>query len=403
MRSGTILVPGTAVGPPWNRAHGQRLLARGETVSEPLPIQPSVTLRDDTMPRLRALLIGAGGFGSAWVNDFLPAMADRVVVTGLVDIDPDTLRRAGDSLGLRDDQRFTSMADGFARAEADFCIVVVQPMLRLDAVRLAIAHGLPVLAEKPLADSWDNALEILRLVREADLKLAVVQNYRYTRRVRTLRSVLTDGTLGRLNYVTARFAADYTPENAGGAFRHQIPYAMLYEGAVHHLDQLRNLTGSEASTVSGYQWNPAWSTFANDTTLLLLVRMANGVVCQYENNHVARGTQNGWHEEAYRLECEHGAVTLGRDHTVRLHEHLGGGRLRTTEIAPLPTPLDGHPGVIADFVDWVSGGPAPPTAIEDNIRTMGLTFGAIDAVRDGITVDVAAKTAAGLATIARPA
>lgn len=351
------------------------------------------------MARPRALLIGGGGFGSAWVNSFLPTMSDRIVVTGLVDINPETLRRAGNSLGLRDDQRFTSMTDGFVRAEADFCIVVVQPFLRLDAVRLAIAHGLPVLAEKPLADSWANALEILRLVREADLKLVVVQNYRYTQRVRTLKSVLTDGTLGRINYITARFAADYTPENAGGAFRHQIPYAMLYEGAVHHLDQLRNLTGSEAATISGYQWNPAWSTFANDTTLLLLVRMANGIVCQYENNHVARGTQNGWHEEAYRVECEHGAVTLDRDHTVRLHEHLSDGRIRTTDIAPLPTPLDGHLGVLSDFVDWIEGGAVPPTRIEDNIRTMGLTFGAIDAVRGGTTVDVAAKIAAGLAGI----
>lgn len=355
------------------------------------------------MSRMRALLIGAGGFGSAWVNTFLSALNDRIVVTGLVDINAETLKRAGDALGLPDDQRFTDMADGFARAEADFCIVVVQPFLRLEVVRLAIAHGLPVLAEKPLAESWETSLEILRLTREAKLKMAVVQNYRYTQRVRTLKWVLDDATLGRVNFITARFAADYTIENAGGAFRHQIPYAMAYEGAVHHLDQLRNLSGAEAETVSGYQWNPAWTTFTNDTTLMLLVRMANGVVCQYENNHLARGTQNGWHEEAYRVECEHGSVTLDADHVVRLHEHLGEGRMRTTDVEPVQTEHDGHLGVIVDFLGWLAGGPTPPTAIEDNIRTMGLTFAAIDAIRTGTTVDAAAKIRTGLADIAFPA
>ncbi len=348
-------------------------------------------------------MIGAGGFASAWVDAFLPAFPDRLEVVGLVDINPETLRRAGDRLGLRDDQRFLGMEEGFAGPEADACVIVVQPFLRWRAVSLAVAHGLPILAEKPIADSWETSLAILNLVRTTGTKMAVVQNYRYARHIRTLKAVLDQGALGRINLITARFAADYTIDTAGGAFRHQIPYAMLYEGAVHHFDQFRNLAGADGESIAGIQWNPAWSTFSNDTTALFLIRMTNGVVGQFEINHLARGTQNGWHHEGYRVECEHGAVTIDADDRVRTQEHLAGGRLRVTDVAPVIGAYEDHLQVVADFLDWLDGGPAPKTNIEDNIYTAALSFAAIDAVRTNATIDIRAKAEAGLASIAEGA
>ena len=39
------------------------------------------------------------------------------------------------------------MEEAFARTDADFCILVVQPFLRWRAVNLAVAHGLPIGAD----------------------------------------------------------------------------------------------------------------------------------------------------------------------------------------------------------------------------------------------------------------
>lgn len=350
------------------------------------------------MTKQRAILVGAGGFGSVWVSQFLPAFAGRIAVAGLVDVNRATLDRAGDLLGVDPACRFTEMEDAFARVDADFCILVVQPFLRPRAVSLAVARGLPILAEKPIADSWETSLEILHLARARGIKIGIVQNYPFTNRIRTLKRALNDGGLGRINYISTRFAADYTIASAGGAFRHQVPYAMLFEGAVHHFDQFRNLAEADGATVSGRQWNPPWSTFGNPPTALFLIEMANGVGVQYEINHLARGAQNGWHHESYRVECEHGVAEVGGDDIVRTVEHLGGGRLRSIEIEPVTQEPSGHPAVIAEFLDWLDGGPAPETAIEDNIYTAALTFGAIEAVREHAAVDVRAMVAsAGLA------
>jgi len=125
--------------------------------------------------------------------------------------------------------------------------------------------------------------------------------------------------------------------------------------------------------------------------------MANGVVCQFELNHLARGAQNGWHHELFRVECEHGVVTVDAADVVRISEHLGDGRLRLTDVAPIPAPYEGHLRVIDDFLRWLDSGPAPMTAIDDNIYTAALTFAAVDAVQSKQTIDVAAKVAmAGL-------
>ena len=348
---------------------------------------------------VRLLLVGAGGFGAVWVNRYLPAFSDRARVAGIVDINQTTLDRAGEVLGVPPERRFTSMEAGFAGTEADACVIVVQPMLRWEAVSLAAEHGLPVLAEKPIADSWETSLAILNLVRETGTKMAVVQNYRYSRPIRTLKSVLDSGALGRVNFVTCRFAADYTIDTAGGAFRHQIPYAMLYEGLVHHFDQFRNLSGADGDAIGGFLWNPDWSTFANATTAMFNVRMTNGIVGHFEINHLARGTQNGWHEEGYRVECEHGAITIDVHERVRTWVHLGGNRLQVTDVEPVVREREDHYEVIDQFLRWMDGGPAPETFIEDNIHTNALAFAAVEAVRTGQTVDIAALTRDGLASI----
>lgn len=354
------------------------------------------------MIRKRAILIGAGGFGSIWARQFLPDFAGQIEIVGLVDINQVALDRAGDLLGVAAERRFPEMEDAFAAVEADFCIIVVQPHLRWRAVSLAVARGLAILMEKPIADTWQTSLDILHLARSTNTKMTVIQNYPFTNRMRTLKRLLEGGELGRINFINVRFAADYTIASAGGAFRHQVPHAMLFEGAVHHFDQLRNLAHSEGSSISGLQWNPPWSSFSNAPTALFLIEMANGVACQFELNHLARGEQNGWHQDHYRVECEHGAVVVGEDCVVRTIEHLGGGRLRTTDIESVSGDPEGHHWIIAEFLGWLDGGPAPVTAIEDNIYTAALTFAAVDAVRERATIDVAARIhEAGLQPISR--
>lgn len=337
----------------------------------------------------RLLMIGAGGMAGHWIRRFLPNFFDRLTIAGLVDVQPAALEASGDFLGLPASHRFSNLAEAFETVEADCCAIVIPPSFHRDAVLLAAKRRLPILSEKPIADTWESCREIYQAVTAADVKMQVIQNYRYTSWMLTMRQVLRTGSLGRINYLVGRFAADYREYLAWGArFRYEIPHALLVEGAVHHFDQLRNLSDGDCQTMSGWEWNPAWSTSKGEYNNLYVMQMTNGIHASYEGSGTAAGEQNTWHEEYYRAECEDGSVTVGRDQIVRIHRHRRGRGLSTEEVPTVKPSWEGHPYLINEFLDWLDGGPTPATVIQDNIKTAAMLFAAIEASRIGQTVNV---------------
>ena len=258
----------------------------------------------------RCLMVGAGGMASAWIRSFYPGFNDRHEIVALADINADVLHSAGDFLELPRDQRYTDMETAFAEVDADYCSIVIPPAIHKDAVMLAVERKMDILSEKPIADTWSACVDIYNAVSKAGLKMHVIQNYRYSSRMLTMRQVLRDGELGRINYIQGRFAADYREYGAWGAFRYDIPHTMLVEGAVHHFDMMRNLSGGDCRTIAGWEWNRPWSSFQGDCCAMFLMDMTNGVKAAYEGSCLGAAKQNSWHQEYYRAECEGGAVAM---------------------------------------------------------------------------------------------
>jgi hypothetical protein len=76
-----------------------------------------------------------------------------------------------------------------------------------------------------------------------------------------------------------------------------------------------------------------------------------------------------------------------------------GGGLRTEEVTPVPVQWEAHNAMIAQFLDWLDAGTdlaasdsaRPGTAIDDNIKSNAMMFGAVEASVNNCTVDVEAK------------
>jgi predicted dehydrogenase len=342
----------------------------------------------------RCLMIGAGGMAGAWIRHFYPRFTGRAEIVGLVDVREEPLQSAGEFLGLPADRRFRDMAAAFQQVEADYCTIVIPPAYHRDAVMHAVERRLPILSEKPIADTWDACLEIYRAVMGAGLRMQVVQNYRFTPRIQTIQQAVRDGRIGKVNYIVGRFAADYRERGAWGAFRHEIPHSLLVEGSVHHFDQIRYLSGADCQTIAGWEWRPDHPSFDGECCGLFVMRMTNDVRAQYEGNCLEAGWQNSWHQEYYRLEGEHGAIAVDRDNVVRLLTHTAAQGLRIDELSPIHREYEGHTAIIDQFLTWLDGGPAPETRLEENIKSAAMLFGAIDASQTNETVNVGAKLAA---------
>ena len=339
----------------------------------------------------RCLMIGAGGMAAGWIRGICPRYFDRMEIVGLVDVNPEPLHAQGDFLNLPGERRFASQEEAFANVEADFCIICIPPAFHEESVMLAVERNMPILSEKPIADSWEASVRIYRAVRQAGLKMMVTQNYRYTPRIETFKEVLTSGRLGRLNYLVSRFAADYREYGSWGVFRHEIPHALLVEGGIHHFDQIRNLAGADCATTFGHEWNPEWSNFKGESNGLYVMRMTNGVPAHYEGSCNAVGHQTSWHHEYYRAECEGGAVVLDADDSVWIQEHKPHEGMMLTKPLHRHAEHEGHQAIVWQFLNWLDGGEPPATEIGDNLKSVAMLFGAIEASKTGAPVDVAAK------------
>ncbi len=280
------------------------------------------------------------------------------------------------------------MRAAFEAVEADYCTIVIPPAFHRDAVMLAVERKMDIFSEKPVADTWEGCADIYRAVKRAGLRMLVIQNYRYTPRMLTVREVLRSGRLGRVNYIMGRFAADYRKYGAWGAFRHEIPHSLLVEGAVHHFDMLRNLSGADCKTIAGWEWNPTWSSFKGECNNLYVVTMTNGVRGCYEGSGTGAGAQNSWHKEYYRAECEGGAVAVGRDDVVRIYEYTAGQGMKVEEVPSVRPTHEGHNYLIDEWLNWLDGGPTPDTVLDDNLKSVAMVFGAIEASRTNGVVDV---------------
>ena len=341
----------------------------------------------------RMIQVGCGGFGGAWCGEFLPPnIADGLVeVVAAADLNPDALANAREHLHLPASQCYTDLRRAMDETEADFCTIVVPPAHHEEVVDLALAHGLHILSEKPIADTLAASCRIAAKVARAGRKMGVTMSHRFRQDVTTLRRRVQSGEHGPLDYLVCRFTCDCRRFASWGRFRHEIPDPLMVEGAVHHLDLLADLAGANCETIYAQTWNPPWGEFAGDSQALVVMGMGNGTRALYEGAKTNAVGLNCWGDEYIRAECERATLILDHRRIVR-HDHAGEAPTGC-ERTGRPVPLDEQPKwantwLIEKFVRWLDGGEAMETNVADNLQSVAMVFAAIESSRRGEPVRV---------------
>jgi len=340
---------------------------------------------------LKMIQLGTGGWGGCWCERFLPPNVEDgfIEVVAAADVNPEALANAQRHLGLDASRCYTDPARAIAENDADFCAIVVPPSHHEELVDLAVARGLHILSEKPIADTMAGCARIYRKVHAAGKKMAVTMSHRFDQDKQSLEAAIKSGKYGRLNYVVHRFTHNCRKFGSWGEFRHRIPDPLLVEGTVHHFDILRALTGADGQTVYATTWNPPWGEYAGDSTALINLTMTNGVPCAYEGAKANATTLNGWGNDYLRAECEDGTLELDRRQLRVLRTGPDGAPIAE----PLPLleqPVWMNAWLAELFCDWLAGGPPPPNHLDDNIQCAALLFAAIESAHTHMPVDVQA-------------
>jgi predicted dehydrogenase len=341
------------------------------------------------MQPLKYIIVGTGGWGGHWCKTVLPRLRElgKAEPAAAVDLNPEAFKNALEGLQMPRELCYTDMAEAFDKHKADFAIVVVPPAFHESVVDVALAHELHILSEKPIADSMEASCRIHRKVRTAGKKMAVTMSHRCDQDKVSLERAVKSGKYGPLNYLICRFTHNCREFASWGEFRHRIPDPLLIEGTVHHFDVFRAVSGSNAKSVYAVTWNPKWGEYAGDSTGLITIEMENGVKGFYEGAKANASTMNGWGNEYFRAECKDGTLELD-SRQLRLLRGPAWGKPTTTELPMEEQSAWQNSWIAEEFCDWLNGGPAPATNLDDNIQCTALLFAAIESAHTGKPVDV---------------
>jgi predicted dehydrogenase len=150
---------------------------------------------------LKGAMIGFGFIGS---RGHLPAYAlhGDLEITAVADISP--ARREAAARALPGARIFASYEELFAAGDLslDFVDVCTPPYAHADIALAALGKGLHVLCEKPLATSASDARAMLSKAKEARRVLYPAHNYRHAPVIKAVRSILAEGTIGKIHLAT---------------------------------------------------------------------------------------------------------------------------------------------------------------------------------------------------------
>jgi scyllo-inositol 2-dehydrogenase (NADP+) len=190
---------------------------------------------------LRVALLGYGLAGSVFHAPFISAVEglDLAVVTTR---DAERRRQAEETYpGVL---VLDGPDDVFARSEELDLVVVATPnTMHLQHAMAALEAGLPVVVDKPLTPTVDEARKLVGEARERNLMLTVFQNRRWDGDFQTVQRLVAEGALGTVHRFESRIDR-WRPELTG-AWRERSDEAggLLLDLGTHLVDQALQLFG----------------------------------------------------------------------------------------------------------------------------------------------------------------
>jgi len=119
--------------------------------------------------------------------------------------------------------------------------IAVPTILHKTVALTAIEQGINLLIEKPIADSVQNAQEIITVAEDNGVRLMVGHIERFNPAVRKLKQIIDEGILGKLVLISARRVGPFVPRISD--------VGIIVDVATHDIDVIRYLVGSECTSV----------------------------------------------------------------------------------------------------------------------------------------------------------
>ena len=338
---------------------------------------PFATIPDDGTP-LRVVVVGAGGMGRAWLRTVEDS--PLVELAGIVDLDLDAARAAAAAIGRPDLPVGTGTAALASDVGARAVINVTVPAAHHPVTTEALAAGLPVLGEKPVASTVVQGLSLAAAAELSGQLFMVSQSRRYNRHLFEAKRL--SASLGSVGIVSAEF---FKAPHFGG-FRDAMDHPLLLDMAIHQFDMARFLLDADPVSVFCEEYNPAWSWYRGDAGASAIFEMTGGERFVFTGSWCSPGNETSWNA-SWRISGEHGSVLWDGDNKPTV-ESTGAADAETGAPAASEDPGQEIAGSLRDFVAALRTGSTPMGQVHRNIMSLAMVEAAVLSASTGTRASV---------------
>ncbi len=333
------------------------------------------------MKPIRFILVGLGARAQFWIR-VLKDSPDCAIV-GLADPNQDARERA--KTLVPDAVIAAEARDLIGQVEADAVLLITPPSGREEQIALCCQAGLPILAEKPLADSLEGATRYVEMAESAGVPLMVGLNFRYL--------PVTQATLKLFDRVGAPSFARFTYERWRDGYLPRLnkypltmDQPMLWEQSIHHFDLMRYVYRAEPVEIFAKTFNPPWSMYRDDANVSALITFDTGVIVNYQGTWAANWAEPGFE---WRTECALGIVRQAEQFGGLSYALRADPSLSPVELPPFEQWIDDAVALLAAFVGALRGEKPLECSGRDHLQSLRMVEAAIRSSKSGRAVNPA--------------
>jgi UDP-N-acetylglucosamine 3-dehydrogenase len=208
---------------------------------------------------VRVGVAGVGKMGYHHVRVYSELERQGLVeLVGVVDVDYERARRVAEEFHTEAYQSHMQLI----KAGVEAVSIAVPTSLHRDIALTYLEHGVHVLVEKPIADTVEKALDIIRAAERNNLVLLVGHVERFNPAVQKLKQLVDRGELGSIITLSAKRVGPFTTRIAD--------VGVIVDLAVHDIDVMAYLLGEHPFQVYARARNIRHPSGAEDYALILL-------------------------------------------------------------------------------------------------------------------------------------
>ena len=315
--------------------------------------------------------IGSIGCGGIVQYAHMPAYKNAGFKrVGVYDTNRAAAEKVAEEFGIA--KIYDSVEELLADPEVEIVDIAVPPWVQLEIVEKVAAARKHMLCQKPLSDTFSEAVRIVELAEQAGVKQAINHQMRWDAGIAASRDMINKGMIGVPTDAQIQVSCE-TPWHMWPWLASAPRLEVMYH-SIHYLDALRSLFGDPEWVTSRHARYAEQGDVQGETKTVTVMDFASGLQAMVAVNHY---NIHGETFATFRFLGTEGAI----EGTIGLMYNYPEGRPDTLVYAqkgqePIPVPLDemwipdAFAGPMASLMEAIETDGVPFSSTRDNLNTL---------------------------------